>query len=71
MTRISDHHHDYYDRHHDNDGGYDHDQSHYYQVSGQAIGKVFRQNLLTIATMGGVVAGVYRQAYSSHCNFDV
>ena len=41
---------------------YDHvyhydDQSHNDQISGQAIGRVFRQNLLTIATMGGVVAG--------------
>ena len=56
MTKINDHHHDYHDRHHDIDDD-DHHQNYNYQVSGQAIGKVFRQNLLTIATMGGVVAG--------------
>ena len=37
----------------------DHDYHESYQVSGKAIGRVFRQNLLTIATMGGVVAGLY------------
>ena len=38
---------------------YDAYQSERYQVSGKAIGRVLRQNLLTIATMGGVVAGLY------------
>ena len=45
--------------HHDYHDCYDDDQSERYQVSGKAIGRVFRQNLLTIATMGGVVAGLY------------
>ena len=35
------------------------------QISGQAIGRVFRQNLLTIATMGGVVAGSWWRLWCS------
>ena len=44
---------------------YDDDQSERYQVSGKAIGRVFRQNLLTIATMGGVVAGLLVDSLTS------
>ena len=40
------------------------------QISGQAIGRVFRQNLLTIATMGGVVAGSWWRLWCSSFSKD-